>query len=75
MVFTKGNCGEGMETCEWEREEGGGGGSVTVSSTRGEGREERAVSGLVQVPPQCWDSGVSVGRGWGGVKGEKEETG
>lgn len=43
----------------------GGRGSVTVSSTRGEGREERAVSGLVQVPPQCWDSGVSVGRGRG----------
>lgn len=51
------------------RVEGGEGrGSVAISSTRGEGRQERAVSGLVQVPPQCWDSGVS---GW---KVEKEET-
>lgn len=29
-------------------------GSGQVSSTRGEGREGRAVSGLVQVSPQCW---------------------
>lgn len=71
MVFTKGNCGVGMETWEGDvkRAEGGEGGegrgegwgSVAVSSTRGEGRQERAVSGLVRVPPQCCGTVVCLG--------------
>lgn len=36
-------------------------GSEAVSSTRGEGREERAVYGSVQVSPQRWDSGAGEG--------------